>query len=108
MAAQIDPIAAAFDAGLRSGRRPMHLWRAVAVLMLLIGAGNWLTPARRNAVVRPDNLSEPVIAIQQPPPPPPAAESLRVLQQMVSEKGLDSLPAENIPAVHFLHAEDIF
>jgi hypothetical protein len=107
MATRIDPIAAAFAAGRRSGRGHIQLWRAAAVLMLLIGAGSWLAPVRQSVVVQPDDLSEPTIAIQQPPPPP-AAESMQVLEQTVREKGLDGLPAANIPAVHEVHADDIF
>jgi hypothetical protein len=104
IAARIDPIAAAFAAGRRSGHKHIYLWRATAVLMLLVGAGSWLAPARRNVVVQPHEFSEPAVALQ----PPPAAESLQVLQRTVLEKGLDGLPAENIPAVRVLRAEDIF
>jgi hypothetical protein len=107
-AARIDPVAAAFTAGRRSGQRPMHLWRAAAVLMLLVSAGSWFAPARRNVAVQPQQFSEPAVAIQPSPPEPLAAESLQVLQETVREKGLDGLPAENIPAVHVLHADDIF
>jgi hypothetical protein len=103
-AARIDPIAAAFAAGQRSGRRPVRLWRAAAVLMLLIGAGSWLAPIRHSVVVEPHEFSEPVVVLR----PPPAAESLQVLQQTVFEKGLDALPTENIPAIRVLHPEDIF
>jgi hypothetical protein len=107
-AARIDRIAAAFAAGRRSGQRPMRIWRAAAVLMLLISAGSWLAPARRNTAIQPQQFSEPAVAIQPSPPEPLAAESLQVLQETVREKGLDGLPAENIPAVHVLHADDIF
>jgi hypothetical protein len=107
-AARIDPIAAAFAAGRRSGQRPMRIWRAAAVLMLLISAGSWLAPERRNTAIPPQQFSEPAVAIQPSPPEPLAAESLQVLQETVREKGLDGLPAENIPAVHVLNADDIF
>jgi hypothetical protein len=107
-ATRIDPIAAAFAAGRRSGQRPMHLWRAAAVLMLLVSAGSWLAPARRNAIVQPQQFSEPAVAIQPSRSEPLAAESMQVLEQTVREKGLDGLPAENIPAVHVLHPDDIF
>jgi hypothetical protein len=106
-AARIDGIAAAFAAGRRSGERPMRVWRAAAVLMLLVGAGSWLMPARHNAAV-PSQEFSPAIAIEPSPAAPLAAESLQVLQQTVREKGLDGLPAENIPAVHVINAEDIF
>jgi hypothetical protein len=107
-AARIDPIAAAFTAGRRSSQRPMRIWRAAAVLMLLMGAGSWLAPARRNPPVQPRGFSEPAVAIQPAPAEPLAAESMQVLEQTVREKGLDGLPAENIPAVHVLHPDDIF
>jgi hypothetical protein len=108
-AVRIDPISAAFAAGLRSGRRPMRLWRAAALFMLLIGAGSWLAPFRHPVVVQPHDHFEPAIALQTPAEPRPlAAESVQMLQQIVSEKGLDGLPAANIPAVHILRVGDIF
>lgn len=109
-ARRIDPIAAAFAAGRGSGRRQLHLWQAGAVLMLLIGAGSWLAPARHGAVVQSHDLPEPTVALRPPPPPaePLAAESLQALQETVREKGLDGLPAANIPTVHILHAGDNF
>jgi hypothetical protein len=107
-AARIDPITAAFAAGRRSAQRPMHLWRASAVLMLLLSAGSWFAPARRNAPVRPREFSEPAVAIQASPAEPLAAESMQLLEQTVREKGLDGLPAANIPAVHEVNADDIF
>jgi hypothetical protein len=105
-ATRIDPVAAAFDAGRRSSQKYVRLWRAAAVFILLIGAGSWLAPARHITVVRPHEVSEPAIALQ--PSQPPAAESLQALQQTVSEKGLDGLPAANVPTVHILRVEDSF
>ncbi len=107
-AARIDPIAAAFAAGRRTGQRPMRIWRAAAILMLLVGVGSWLVPVRHNVAIQPREISEPAVAIQPSRPEPLAAESLQVLEQTVREKGLDGLPAENIPAVHVLHPDDIF
>jgi len=109
-AARIDPIAAALAAGHRSARRQLRLWRAAAVFMLLIGVGSWLTRARHVAVVPPHDFSEPAVAFRPPPEPakPPAAESVLVLQEAVLEKGLDGLPAANIPTVRVLRAGDIF
>lgn len=102
--AGINPIAAAFAAGRRSSERSMRVWRAVAVLMLVVGAGSWLMPLTNDKA----KISEPAIAIQPRGAEPPAAESLQALQQTIREKGLDGLPAENIPAVHVINAEDIF
>jgi hypothetical protein len=103
----IDPITAAFTAGQRSTQKHIHVWRAAAALMLVIGAASWLMPARHAAVVQPHEFSETNVAIQFPPQPP-APQSLQALQQVVNEKGLDALPAANIPTVHLLRIGDAF
>jgi hypothetical protein len=113
-APRVDPVAAAFDAGRRSSRRHVQLWRSAAAALLLIAGGSWLIPiGRRGAdVTRPVSPGSTLVIHMRPLQPAPAQplpdESLIMLQQAMREKGLDGLPAPRLPAVRPVAAGDLF
>src|SRR5438477_10615615 len=49
--ARVDPVAAAFIAGRRSSQFQVHVWRAAAAIILLIGAVAVLMPPMRSSTV---------------------------------------------------------
>src|SRR5688572_10223984 len=62
-AAQIDPVAAAFDAGGRAARRQVRVWRSATAAMLLIAVGGWLMPLGR----APHHPGETIVATSPAP-----------------------------------------
>jgi hypothetical protein len=94
-AARIDTIGAAFEAGRRSVRSQLQLWRAATAAALLIGVGSWFVPL--GSGFRP---GAPVIA-QRPASfaHPLAAQSVLMLQAAVREHGLAGLPPTRLPVV---------
>ena len=97
---QIDAIAAAFDAGQRSQRRKLRRWRSAAGLFLLIAAGSFLLPPPRTIQVPQTVTGVPLVVDTSVPPAPQVCDqSLLILQQVISRRGVDSLPESRLPAV---------
>jgi len=109
-AAGIDPIAAAFAAGRRSGGGQIRAWRSVAVLTLLIAGMGWAISIGHKAALAPRELTENTTALRSPeiPAEAPAPESLLALQEIVREKGLDALPSASIPSVQVVNIGNQF
>jgi hypothetical protein len=113
-AANVDPVAAAFDAGRRSAGRQVRWWRSAAAVLLLLGAGSWMIPFahRETDVTRPESPGGSTLVMhKQPKTPAPVQplpdESLLMLEQVVREKGVDGLPAPlRLPAVRPVAAGD--
>jgi hypothetical protein len=115
-AAGIDPIEAAFVAGGRAARRQMRVWQSAAAAALVIAIGSWMIPLGREAEVPPPPTiasvppSSVVVVVATAPSawPSPSSHSLVTLQQVVHEKGVDGLPATELPTVGNLRISDLF
>jgi hypothetical protein len=100
---RIDPVAAAFAAGRQSVRRQTQLWRSIAAVVSLIGAGVWFLPGRTNDG---DRFRVSIAVASQPPTAAPA-QSLVMLQHTVRHQGVDALPQTPIPTVRTIRANDV-
>jgi hypothetical protein len=99
-AARIDPVSAAFEAGRRSVRTQLHVWRMATAAALLIGVGGLMLP--RHVGVGPNIQSGMQVAVHRSAPelaPPLAAQSVFRLQAAVREHGIAGLPPTRLPAV---------
>jgi hypothetical protein len=95
VAARIDSVSAAFEAGRRSTRRQVHLWRAATAAALLIGVGSWLIPigpSYETSVQIVDSGATPLVQ-------PLAAQSVTMLQAAYRNEGLAGLPPTQLPTV---------
>lgn len=99
--AGIDPIAAAFTAGRRSGARRLHAWQSAAAVLLLLVIGIRLMPARHGGAIEPTNSSTATVATEAPAP-----QSVEALETVIREKGVDALQATNVPAVQLFTASN--
>lgn len=105
-AAHVDPIGAAFEAGRRSTRRQVRLWRSATAASLVVLAVASVIPTGPVGVTR-----APIIAEHAAPTSPhairpvsfarePVAEhSLVMLQAAIREHGVSGLPATELPIV---------
>jgi hypothetical protein len=102
-AARIDPIAAAYEAGRRSMRRQLQLWRAAAAAVVFAGVGSWLVPFAHREIT-----NEPLVAQQSPSfAQPLAAQSVLMLSAAVREHGIAGLPATRLPVVSSTRPSDL-
>lgn len=85
----INAIAAAFDAGKTEGRRVVHRWQAVAGLILIIG----ITARWRPTRMTHDSPPLAAVPVVTPIVERPSEQSLVMLQKVISENGVDALPA---------------
>jgi hypothetical protein len=115
---RVDPLAAAFAAGRTASRREARTWRSAAAVMLVIGAGGWLTAAATRSAAhtptRPDGSmlvvkSEHPAAPQHPQRPEPApAQSWLMLRGAALDTGLERLPASPpTPATQMMRPADV-
>jgi hypothetical protein len=104
--AQMNPLAAAFDAGRISQQSRVRAWRSVAVLMLLVGAAGWVLqlPHQINSSSRNGSV---VMVRATPPVSPLPDHSLLMIQQAVGERGVDALPASELPNVRSVSPRDL-
>jgi hypothetical protein len=113
---RLDPLAAAFTAGRGSAQRQARIWRSMAMAMLVIGAGGWLsaaaarlgprtaTPPERPTVLV--NSHGPAIPQQLPRSAAPA-QSWLMLRGAVLDGSLERLPASPTPATQTMRAADM-
>lgn len=95
-AAHVDPIAAAFDAGHKSGRRQVRFWRAAAAMVLAIGLGIRLIPLGRDPVAPTHDQPGTNVAFRASDTANLPEQSLLMLEKAVKEKGVDGLPAAHL------------
>jgi hypothetical protein len=96
IAARVDPIAAAFDAGRKSNRRQLHFWRAAAGIVLALGVASRLVPRGHDSMLPAPDRSETTVVAREATGTPLPQQSFLMLQRAVDEKGLDALPAANV------------
>jgi hypothetical protein len=108
-AARVDPVSAAFAAGLASGRRPIRFWRATAVIMLATGIASQLLPGgHRGASDSPHDRPGSVLVVRQESSEPPLPkQSVLMLQRAMEKQGAEGLPAARLCPVQALHAGDV-
>ena len=108
-AARVDPVSAAFAAGMASGRRQIRFWRATAVIVLATGLAVRLLPGGHGgAPVSPHDRPGSVLVIRQQSPEPPLPEqSVLMLQRTMEKRGVEGLPAARLCPVQTLHAGDV-
>jgi hypothetical protein len=111
----ISPIDAAYAAGSRSARRQLRVWQFATAALLLVAVGGWLLPfggrisARPTIIATaPDPTNVVVVASTAPTAAPLPAHSLLMLQQAVRERGMDGLPATEMPTISNLRVADFF
>ncbi len=102
-AARIDPIGAAFEAGRRSVRSQVRVWRAATAAAILIGIGSWVLSVGPGIGTHVPVVAITVPSISQPLPP----QSLFMLQAAYRDKGLAGLPATNLPPVGATRSADL-
>ena len=107
-ASRIDPIAAAFSAGSRAVRRQIRYWQSAVAAVLIIAVGSWLIPFDR-ARRAPSTVTERAVIVASNPalPNAPARQSVVMLQHVMVEKGVDGLPATELPTVGNLSVSDL-
>jgi hypothetical protein len=104
---QIDAIAAAFVAGQRSQMRNVRIWRSAAGLLLLIAAGSFLLPAGRTDKIVPTGPRAPIAVNSTLPPAPQVSnQSLLILQETISRRGVDALPESRLPTVRSMGSNE--
>ena len=106
---RFDPISAAFSAGRRSARRQVVWWQSAAAILLVAAGVSWLVPAKHPVIHRAESVQS--VALNAPEAvtvPPLSDQSLFMLQNAVRDKGLDGLPASNLPEVQVVRAGDMF
>lgn len=98
-----DAMAAAFEAGRRSARAPLRIWRAVAAVLAIGLGASWfvpvsMVPSRPPALgsvaviphpisVSPDSSPEPAVGSESSP------YAYSNLRRAVLDRGVDALPA---------------
>jgi len=104
---QIDAIAAAFAAGQRSQRRKVRVWRSAAGGCLLIAAASFLVPQTRTVRNVPAVTNVPLVVETSPSPAPHVSDqSLLILQQAISRRGVDALPESHLPSVRSIASNE--
>ncbi|HSZ55193.1 MAG TPA: hypothetical protein VK797_06000 [Tepidisphaeraceae bacterium] len=108
-AARVDPVSAAFAAGLASGRRQIRFWRATAVIVLATGIASQLLPGGHGgASDSPHDRPGSVLVVRQESSEPPLPEqSVLMLQRAMEKQGAEGLPAAPLCPVQTLHAGDV-
>jgi hypothetical protein len=96
-AVRLEAVAAAFEAGRRSVRRQVRLWQSAAAAMLLVVASVWLSQAGHVRVALTEREPSTLLADSARATQPRAEQSLFMLRQAVWEKGVDGLPAVQLP-----------
>src|SRR5262249_21993681 len=82
---RLDPVSAAYEAGRRSCRSEVRVWRAAAAALALVGAGVWLLPGAQRLVAVKQMQVPPVIAISRESAPI-AEQSMAMLRKAIWEK----------------------
>jgi hypothetical protein len=109
-ASRIDPVAAAFTAGSRAAQRQIRMWQSAVAAVLIVSIGSWLFPLDRDRTA-PATAPERVVMSSSTPAPPPnalARQSVVMLQHAMREKGVDGLPATELPTVRNLRISELF
>ena len=108
-AARVDPVSAAFAAGMASGRRQIRFWRATAAIVLAAGIAAQLLPGGHGgAPDSPHDRPGSVLVIRQQSPEAPFPEqSVLMLQRAMEKQGAEGLPAARLCPVQTLHAGDV-
>jgi hypothetical protein len=90
---RMDPVAAAFAAGRRSTAKNLNAWRGAACGLLLIAIASWMVPTAHNTG-GPQKFEPSTVVIHSQPPsaPPMSDQSLLILQQTATQRGVDALP----------------
>jgi hypothetical protein len=107
MTSRVDPIAAAFAAGLKSARHKIHVWRSVAAIVTIALIGSWTIPPQHHSM--PANQF-----VEMPTSNPPQvvtavdARSVMVLQEAVRDRGMGALPKAEVPIIRPFDAKDMF
>ena len=111
-ASGINAIDAAYAAGNRAARRHIRLWQSAAAAMLLVAVGSWipLTVSRTAPSSVIATAPNPVVTVASTAPvvSPPPQHSLLMLQEAVRERGVDGLPATELPTIRNLRVADFF
>jgi hypothetical protein len=112
----IDAIAAAFAAGQRSTRRQVFAWRCATAATMFAAVALWATWSVQTFRDQfPEQSSRSSIAYHAAPTPAPAPtyttaaqQSVLILNQAVRERGIDGLPAPQLPAARVDAPMDLF
>jgi hypothetical protein len=108
----VDAIAAAYEAGRRSMRWRLHAWQSAAAVILIAAGATWLTtqaPGLDQTTPTPIAAGPRVLVVQTTAPVgQPNQASLLMLQQAVSDNGLDGLPALPLPTTPVLRPGELF
>jgi hypothetical protein len=103
-AVPIDAVSTAFEAGRRSARRQVYIWRSAAAAMLLMSAGVWMIPAFGSRFV-PREVGIENLVTQ--PSQPLHIQSVAMLERSVREGGISTLPPTPLPDVGKMRAADL-
>jgi hypothetical protein len=103
--AQVDPVAAAFEAGGRAARRRVHVWQSATAAPLLLAIGGWLMPLSQ-PVHR--SVAPALVTTTPQSVAPPSPINLVALERAIRDQGVDALPRTPFPASHALHSSDLF
>jgi len=105
-----DPIAAAFTAGTKLGRRRARFWQTVTAITLAVGIGIHFAPITHNYVPASSSEVHGTTALLQPPSAPTRRwldQSLLMLQKAVDNSGVDALPAPRPAPVRAIGGSEI-
>jgi len=87
LASKADPIAAAFAAGRRSGKRQARIWQATSALTILFCGIIWISRP-----VVPNSESQPQFMLTAESTIPLSDESELKMERAVLDRGIDALP----------------
>jgi hypothetical protein len=104
-AAKIDPVAAAFAAGRKTGARRAHVWQAATALSLALCAAAWVWPASQP----PEKQSVTVAAhVAERPPGPVSEQSILYLQEVVLRRGVDGMPRPDVASAGRVNVQELY
>lgn len=105
-ATRLDPVSAAYEAGRRSARRQVRVWRAAAAVLALVGAGVWLLPSGHYIIARQELGVPRVVAVSRESAPM-SEQSMAMLRKAIWEKGVDSLSPVQLAPVKVIHVDEM-
>jgi hypothetical protein len=105
VAAKIDPLAAAFEAGQKTGARRTHAWQMATAVSLALCAGAWVWPAGEP----PEKQAVAVVAhVEERPLGPISQQSILYLQEAVLRRGMDGMPRPDVASAGEVNVRELY
>ena len=106
VATRLDPVSAAYEAGRRSVRSQVRVWRVAAAALALVGAGSWLLPSGQQPLVV-ENVRVPEVVAASRASAPISEQSMVMLRKAIWEKGVDGMSPVQLAPTKVIHVDEI-